>query len=59
MIMEKPSCIKELKKVAISLAADNVMTSDCISLVKSIINSNQTAEQKIIKIKELCKEYGK
>jgi hypothetical protein len=64
--MEKPSCIKELKRLASSLTDTSVidttdsMTMICISKVKEVVNSDDlSAIQKIIKLKEICKEHGK
>jgi hypothetical protein len=66
MFMEKPSCIKELKRLASSLTDTSVidttdsMTMICISKVKEVVNSDDlSAIQKIIKLKEICKEHGK
>lgn len=60
MFMEKPSCIKELKQLASTLAIKDAETLDCISRVKQVVNNNDLSPMdKIIKLKEICREHGK
>jgi hypothetical protein len=56
--MEKPSCIKKLKQLANTLTNKDVEATDCIEKLKAVIdNDNLSANQKILKLKELCKNY--
>ena len=61
MIMEKPSCIKEIKRLTGKLfteTPDNQAT--CISDITDVINSAQLNDnEKLSKIKQLCDGYGK
>lgn len=60
MFMEKPSCITELKELANSLTDLDMAATACIAKVKEIVNSDDlSAAQKIIKLKEICKDHGK
>lgn len=60
MIMEKPSCIKELKRLAYSLGNFDIDLRECIGKINDIIIIQDIDDsQKLSKIKELCKKYGK
>ena len=60
MSAEKPSCIKELKILANSLTVKEHDAVDCILKVKNIVNNDEISPAvKILKLKQLCKEYGK
>ena len=55
MLMEKPSCIQELKDLTSRLADGDVSLKTSFKQVKSIVNCKKmTSDQKIKKIKELC-----
>jgi len=55
MLMDKPSCIAELKELANSLTDRDVSIKACYAKVKSIINCTETSpEEKVLKIKEIC-----
>lgn len=58
--MEKPSCIKELKRLANVISSDDGYSVSCMNRVKQIIdNEALSSTEKIIKLKEICKEHGK
>lgn len=60
MFMEKPSCIKELKQLANSLTIIDIDLKECIDKIKCIVSTKDIDDsQKVLKIKELCKEHGK
>ena len=60
MFMERPSCIRELKQLANTLTAKDNEVAVCIAKVKEIVNcDNLSPVEKIIKLKEICKEHGK
>jgi hypothetical protein len=60
MIIEKPSCIKELKQLANSLTDKDAKAAVCITKVKEILkNDDLSSAQKIAKLKEICKINGK
>jgi|TARA_Y100000389_G_scaffold24781_1_gene21488 hypothetical protein len=55
MLMEKPSCIQELKDLTSKLADRDVSLKESFKQVKTIIDCKKmTPTQKIKKIKELC-----
>ncbi len=55
MLMEKPSCIQELKDLTSRLADRDVSIKISFKQVKSIVNCKKmNSEEKIKKIKELC-----
>ena len=55
MLMEKPSCIQELKDLTSKLADRDVSIKASFKQVKSIVNCKKmNPEEKIKKIKELC-----
>lgn len=58
--MEKPSCIKELKKIATNLFEDPQQSEiKCLNRIKHIFTLTQlTDSEKILKIKQICKENG-
>jgi hypothetical protein len=56
MFMEKPSCINELKELVDSLSDKEYSVKKYALRVKEIISdSSLTDRQKILKIKEICK----
>lgn len=59
--MEKPSCIKELKKIALSLFDDpRTEEAVCLDQIKTVFSLTQlTDSEKLLKIKQICKENGK
>jgi hypothetical protein len=58
--MEKPSCINELKQLANSLTEKETDAIECVAKVKEIINNTElTTKEKLIKLKDLCKDHGK
>lgn len=60
MFTDKPSCIKDLKRLANYLTGDSLDVKDYMFKIKNILESKDINDmQKVIKIKELCKEYGK
>lgn len=60
MFMEKPSCIKELKRLASVISTDDGYSVACMNKVKQIINNDALSPtEQIIKLKEICKEHGK
>ena len=60
MFMEKPSCINELKQLANSLTEKETDAIECVAKVKEIINNTElTTKEKLIKLKDLCKDHGK
>jgi len=55
MLMEKPSCIQELKDLTSKLADRDISLKASFKQVKTIVDCKKmTATQKIKKIKELC-----
>jgi len=55
MIMDKPSCINELKDLAERLSDRDTNLKECFKKVKSIVNCKKTSpEEKIAKIGEIC-----
>jgi len=55
MLMEKPSCIQELKDLTSKLADRDVSIKASFKQVKSIVNCKKmNPDEKIKKIKELC-----
>lgn len=60
MLMEKPSCIKELKRLSNSLTEMDAAATVCIAKVKAIVNNDDlSSKEKLIKLKEICDEHGK
>jgi hypothetical protein len=60
MFTEKPSCIKKLKRLANSLTGCETDVTLCVAKVKEIIdNTKLSTTEKLSKLKEFCKEYGK
>lgn len=60
MFTEKPSCITELKQIASSLTDIDFESNKCIVKIKEILKDEKTsAAQKILKLKEICKDYDK
>jgi hypothetical protein len=58
--MEKPSCIRELKQLANSLTGIDIDLKGCMDKIKNIVSTKDIDDsQKVLKIKELCEEYGK
>lgn len=56
--MEKPSCIKELKRLSDVISLDDYAMV-CMNKVKEVINSEALSPtEQIIKLKEICKEHG-
>jgi hypothetical protein len=58
--MEKPSCIKELKRIATNLFDDpRTEEAACLDQIKNVFNLTQlTDSEKLLKIKQICKENG-
>jgi hypothetical protein len=58
--MEKPSCIKELKRIATTLFDDPRKTeTTCLNHIKTVFDLTQlTDSEKLLKIKQICKENG-
>jgi hypothetical protein len=60
MLIEKPSCIKEIKKLANSLSDRDTKTTICMTKIEEILkNDDLSSAQKITKLKEICKINGK
>ena len=58
--MEKPSCIKELKRISTSLFDDpRTKEAVCLDQIKTVFSLTQlTDSEKLLKIKQICKENG-
>jgi hypothetical protein len=58
--MEKPSCIKELKRISTSLFDDpRTKEAACLDQIKTVFSLTQlTDSEKLLKIKQICKENG-
>lgn len=60
MIMERPSCIKEIKKLTYNLVNLHVNHDLCINNIKEVINTKElNNDKKLSKIKQICDSYGK
>lgn len=58
--MERPSCIKEIKKLTYNLV--NFPTNHNLSIndIKKVINTKElNNDEKLSKIKQICDNYGK
>jgi hypothetical protein len=58
--MEKPSCIKELKRISTALFDDpRTKEAACLDQIKTVFSLTQlTDSEKLLKIKQICKENG-
>ena len=58
--MEKPSCISQLKDLAESLTDRDANLKKCMSTIKKVIHDeNLSSDEIVIKLKDICKTYGK
>lgn len=61
MFIEKPSCIKELKRLASDLVGyDPINETGCINQIRNVLTLHHLKDkEKLLKIKEICNEYAK
>lgn len=58
--MSNQSTLTKIKRIATVLEHEELDAIECVDKVKCVLNDeNIAAIDKILKLKELCKDYGK